>query len=419
MKIFRDESGQTLAMVALSMTLLLGFTAFATDIGVMLHEKREVQNAADSAAIAAARAVSSRQDGTTAGKNDAALNGFTDQATDSSGNVITTVTINLTPLQGHFTGLPGYVEAIVTHQTPAFFMGFFGRDSMAISGRAVATYLGEGTACGYVNNPTGSNPAGNPWGNSTIDAEHCGILFNGNVMLGASDSVTAAYIGATGTITGATHIDGTYENGIPEFSDPLSYLSAPQGALPSPNADGKTCTPPVDPAAPQAALPNCYLNQPLSGTLQPGVYYYTDPSAATYTGAVDGTAGVTIILTNNSLLSTSGGSGAGNASLNLTAPSSGFYSGIVLDAPTYTGTLNLDFGATAATFTGAVYAPNADLSLQDQGANGSTTTGYGLTINGTFVVGTLDVDDKNKGNLQLNGFPPDIPSPIPRISLVE
>src|SRR6185503_20467287 len=54
MRKFGDESGQTLVMVALSMAVLLGFAAFATDVGVMLDAKRHVQSAADSAAIAAA-----------------------------------------------------------------------------------------------------------------------------------------------------------------------------------------------------------------------------------------------------------------------------------------------------------------------------------------------------------------------------
>jgi hypothetical protein len=84
----------------------------------------------------------------------------------------------------------------------------------------------------------------------------------------------------------------------------------------------------------------------------------------------------------------------------------------VLDAPNYTGVLDLDFGTTEATFTGAVYAPEADLSLQDQG-------GDGVVINGSLVVGLLDVNDKNKGNLTINNYPTGIPSPIPRISLVE
>ena len=54
MKKLKDESGQVLVVVALSMTTLLGFVGFATDVGVMLHERRIAQSVADGAAIGAA-----------------------------------------------------------------------------------------------------------------------------------------------------------------------------------------------------------------------------------------------------------------------------------------------------------------------------------------------------------------------------
>lgn len=404
MKKLADESGQTLVFVALAMSVLLGFAAFATDIGVTLREQRLAQAAADSAAIATAKAISNHEGSSaaeTAGKNDAASYGFTDKATDSNGNIVTTVTISTSPTDGPFVGKVGYVEAVITHQTPTFFMHLFSRDSMTIKTKAVATYLGTGTACGWSLHHNSSGTSGNPWGTSTINSPGCGWLFNGNLVLGSNDAVIASYVAATGNITGPEHINGAYENGIPPFTDPLYWLS---DLLPT--VSGTSCTSP--PNSDGTAGPACYLNQPLTGNLQAGVYYYTQPSAATYTGTVTGTD-VTIILTNGSLLSIP--SGVGNASLDLKAPNSGPYSGVVLDAPTYTGELDLDFGATTATFSGAVYAPNADLSLQDQGG--------GVTVNGDLVVGTLDVADKNKGNLNLNNFPSSIPSPIPRISLVE
>ncbi|HEY4781918.1 MAG TPA: pilus assembly protein TadG-related protein, partial [Chthoniobacterales bacterium] len=54
MKRLKDESGQALIVTALCMTCLFGFAALATDVGLMLREKRLLQIAADSAAIAGA-----------------------------------------------------------------------------------------------------------------------------------------------------------------------------------------------------------------------------------------------------------------------------------------------------------------------------------------------------------------------------
>jgi len=52
----RDDSGQTLIYVAISMMVLLGFVALAVDVGHLYAERRHMQNAADAGALEAARA---------------------------------------------------------------------------------------------------------------------------------------------------------------------------------------------------------------------------------------------------------------------------------------------------------------------------------------------------------------------------
>jgi Flp pilus assembly protein TadG len=51
------DHGQVLVMIALLLVVLLGFAAFAVDIGRQLSERRHVQNAADAAALAACRSL--------------------------------------------------------------------------------------------------------------------------------------------------------------------------------------------------------------------------------------------------------------------------------------------------------------------------------------------------------------------------
>jgi len=53
----KDESGQSLVLVALMMAVLLGFGALAIDIGYMTFQKSELQNAADAAALAGAGSI--------------------------------------------------------------------------------------------------------------------------------------------------------------------------------------------------------------------------------------------------------------------------------------------------------------------------------------------------------------------------
>jgi hypothetical protein len=390
MKKYNRESGQTLIMVALSMTALIGFAAFATDVGVTLHEKREAQSAADSAAIAAATAMNSGASATSAeaaGVADAALNGFS-----SSNGATVTVTVDPTDNPNPVFNAAGFVEAEIEQAAPTSlvntFVHLFNQGSSnvgwSVGARAVATWTGNATTgCGTILNPQNLQYAAKPWGNSTINSPNCGWLINGGLDLGASDAMDVASVGATGSIIGASHITGTYVSPVPPASNPRPDLSS---SIPT-VTNGSCGT-------------GCYLNTPLTPTSGPGTYLYTIAADATFSGIVNIT-GATIILTNGSILSATGsGGGAGNATLTLTAPSTGTYAGVVIDAPNYTGELDLDFGATLVNLTGMIYAPLADLSLQDQGGGGAN--GSGVTVTGDLVLGTLDINDKNKGNITVN-----------------
>jgi hypothetical protein len=139
----------------------------------------------------------------------------------------------------------------------------------------------------------------------------------------------------------------------------------------------------------------------------------------TFGSSADGTAGVMIYL---------GGSigfSPGNATLTLKPlGGTGMFSNVVIDAPldvatdtscvkgngknkNTPGTLDMNFGSSATTVNGIVYAPNAHLFMQDQGA-GTTT------VNAILVVGTLC---GQSANISVAGFSG--PSTLTQIGLVE
>ncbi len=130
MQLLREEKGQALIVVALAFTCIMGFVGLAVDVGGLLHDKREIQVAADAAAIAGALHLN-YPDRVTAAKNASAANGFT----DGSGNV--TVTVNPPPLSGEYLNQAGYIEVVVTKTEPTVFMGFFHHGTMPVSARAV------------------------------------------------------------------------------------------------------------------------------------------------------------------------------------------------------------------------------------------------------------------------------------------
>jgi len=83
-----NERGAVAITVAFSLLVLMGFAAIALDLSVGYESRRRVQNAADSAALAAAweacNPVGGTADPVGTGLAMAALNGFDDSAAETS-----------------------------------------------------------------------------------------------------------------------------------------------------------------------------------------------------------------------------------------------------------------------------------------------------------------------------------------------
>ena len=124
MRLHRDERGQTILLVALSLPVLIGFIGIATDVGILFKDKRTMQTAADAAAIAGAL---NYNNGATAWKAAAraaaTANGFTDT---SNGIVVTTPDTPQWPTS-NYNGKPGYVEVTITKPESTIFLALFGR----------------------------------------------------------------------------------------------------------------------------------------------------------------------------------------------------------------------------------------------------------------------------------------------------
>ncbi len=198
MKFLRNENGQTLVLTALCMTAMLGFMALALDVGLLFRARRNMQTAADSAAIAGAQDYmwnASTTTARTAAKNASTANGYTDGA---SGAV---VTVNLPPTSGPNTGSAGFIEAIVSQPVSTVFMGIFSRSSVNVSARAVAATPSGGTACIWLMAPSG--PALDLQGKYIINAPNCGIYVNSNTddamsVTGNAGTVNATFLNVVG-----------------------------------------------------------------------------------------------------------------------------------------------------------------------------------------------------------------------------
>jgi len=440
MKKLGGESGQTLVMVALSMAVLLGFAAFATDIGVMLHEKRLVQSATDSAAIASALALSQGTDPVTAGKTDAAANGFTNGATDSDGNTTTTVSIYSTPIDGHFAGQSGYTEAVITQQMPVFFMRIFGRDFMNVSAKAVATDKGVGACCLCTLKTTGTTMQFQgsfhtiaplcPVMNESSDP--CAANFKGGAgnLTSGGFSIVGGDCGQTGDSTPAAVTNALYTG------DPLAGQLTPPPYSPIGSTNCPLTTS-VGNSTSQTTIANptgtvCYSSngniQLTNVTLSAGTYVFNNPSGTlVLSGNISG-SGVTLYLLG-------GMNELSGTTLNLSAPlntdtQTYAYNGILIygaasDAPLSTaklcptgtanagpGIIQLNLGNSSGNFSGEIYAPSSDMVFQDSGSDSNGPDLVTDMVIGTFCDETADINITSYAKTVNGGR-------FPKISLVE
>ncbi len=124
----RREGGQMLVLFVLALGVLLGFVAMTVDVGLILHERRSQQNAADAAALAAVAELPDSPSAAVAAAYDwANRNGYS--SADGA-----TVTVN-TPYQGN----PGSIEVIIEEDQPFIFATALGLNSIDVSARAVAS----------------------------------------------------------------------------------------------------------------------------------------------------------------------------------------------------------------------------------------------------------------------------------------
>ena len=191
----------------LALVMLMGIAALAIDGTRLYAEKRHAQNAADNAALAAARALCLDQDFTSAALELANGNGYDN---DGTGDI---VTVNNPPTSGPYSGNSNYIEVTIVSNFPAALMQFIRPGGLQITARAVGKCMDnapEGRAALHMLSEGCSNSI--KWAGSSGSVQG-GLHSNSDIQVsGAGNSLTgiASYV---------TTIDAPGENLA--FLDPL------------------------------------------------------------------------------------------------------------------------------------------------------------------------------------------------------
>jgi hypothetical protein len=308
-----------------------------------------------------------------------------------------TITVNQPPKSGGYTSNLQAVEVIVSQSQQRLLSSLFGSGPVPISARAVAL-PNFGTGCVLALNKTAS-PAVNVSGSNQLNLIKCNLYSNSSASpslnVAGSAAVSANQVGVVGDVSGASNITTT--NGIRTHIRPIAdpYASVFPPSEPSctnakinVNANGKTTT-----LSPGCYSGNITVNAGATLNLDPGIYYLDGANLSVAGNATITGTGVTLVFTGSG--SNWGTASIGsNATIDLTAPTTGPTKGIVMygDRNMPAGTaFNLTGGATQ-TFGGAIYLPKANLSFS--GGNGTSTSCTKIVADTITLTGT--------SNLQVN-----------------
>lgn len=410
MRIRCDESGQMLIVAALSLLVLFGFLALSCDIGLLFRAKRNLQIAADAAATAGALdyyyngSISSAQ---SAALEAASANGVI----NGQGGVV--VTIDSPPKQGPNSGVSGDVEVIIQQPNPTIFMKMFDRDSLTVAARAVGGTPLPTKTCVYVLSPTGAD-AMQLSGSFDVSVSHCGVMVdsgdsNALQFTGSSGYLSASSVSVVGGDGGQTGDSSpTPVTGAPAQNDPIRMSGPipPGGCAQTSTATSLTGSV----AGPGTGSALCFTNPVAMNNVTLGSGIYVFENGVTTTGNItSGVGGTTLDIYNGALTMNSG------TVLDLVAPTEGDTNGIALMEPSSNSSaITIQKGNVTGSLTGIIYAPSAELYLQDSGGDKSG----GISLTTDLIVNKL-VDQT--ATLTVNSYSAANPTttPLRAVALVE
>ena len=227
----KEDGGQAIVLLAISMLALLMVIGLATDAGQLYSAKRAEQEAADAGAFAGG--VVLYQGGTQAQARAAAIadatrNGFTDNGTTVR------VTVNAPPLGGAFANNNKYVEVIIVAQirtalvpaqsviNPVTARGVGGADP--VKSQFAVVLLKTTGPCLTDSSPAGITVPSGPDLGGMIQANCTGVSMSFTGTGGITDSLGTRTVG---TVSNPARITGPLTQSTSKIADPFAAFPKP------------------------------------------------------------------------------------------------------------------------------------------------------------------------------------------------
>lgn len=361
----RSTRANVATIFALSLPIVVGAAGFGVETSYWYYNSLKLQATADAAAYAGALEQISGSDKPTivaAATQSAASNGL------GSGTIV----VNTPPASGPNTAKKA-VEVIVGQKLDRMFTSIFTQGQVPEQARAVALITNASKSCMTALDLTAPQAVLFS-GNTSVKVTGCVVMSNSNAsdaikLQGSAALQVDCLISAGGVSLNnpvATVCPAPITQALP-VADPFADLPTPAASNPCQNTNKSTLK------------PGTYCSGlSLSGsvTLQPGVYVVQGNLKINANASVTG-SGVTIFMSGSSTVSMNG-----NASVQLSAPTSGAYSGVLFYGDRAGSSASSTFNGTAdSLLTGAIYFPRQQISyLGNFAGNGGCTQVVADTI---------------------------------------
>ena len=325
-----SEKGAVMVLAALMMTTLVAFMGLGLDVGTLYYHRRTLQTAADAGAVAGGHEIvrgqtslisSSAHTGTTE-------NGF------ANGTAGVVVEVYHPPMSGFYIGDTDAVEVVITQPEPTYFMRLFGWTSVEVSARAVAWAGANDRNCIYVMEKNYED-AFSYNSSARLEAD-CGLRVNSSNSLGThltsnanvsvdTASLTGDYLEESSSVLDAA--GGMHTNAWPRSPDPLAYLEEPAYGIC--DFEDLELDEPAVVLSPGVYCGKLLVKNNTVVTLMSGLYVIKGGPLVTESNAIVRGEGVTIFLTESPTYPFEPMSFQSSSVLDLSAPTSGPYAGIL------------------------------------------------------------------------------------------
>lgn len=375
------QSGAAITLIAALTPVVIGGLGLGAETGYWYLTQRKLQHAADMASYAAAtrkRAGDDSGEVATVAARETRESGF------AGGGV--NVTVNSPPSTGAHTTDPEAVEVLLATDLPRLFTALYGTEPVSLKARAVARVEASGEACVLALSRSAPG-AVTVSGSSTVTLSGCEIASNSLaadafLLSGASASVTADCVNTVGEVNASTRLtltacDAPREN-QPPIGDPYASVPEPDAsAVPCSSASGDGSVTPVTLTPTAWTAGGTPVMRFCAGLTLKGAVHF-DPGIYVIEGILTASAGAQITGTGVTFFMENGGAAKfnGDADLNVSAPTSGTYSGLLFFGDRATAASQKINGGATSRLDGAIYLPASHLEF----TGNSSTSGACLQI---------------------------------------